>query len=60
MDYKKFGDLLYATRSKQKAAGQDLEIAITSISFDEPIPNEYFDLPAEIKAKLPKQPGAVK
>jgi len=58
-DYKSFDGVLYPAHSKHKAAGQDLDMVITSITFDEPIPNEYFDVPAEIKAKLPK-PSAAK
>ena len=56
-DYKKFGGILYPTRSKQKAGGQELNIAIAGVSFDEPIPAEYFDLPADIKALVAKAAG---
>ncbi len=55
--YKKFGDILYPTRSRQKAGGQELEIAITSVSLDEPVPAEYFDLPVEIQALVAKAAG---
>ena len=56
-DYKKFGDILYPTRSRQKAGGQELEIAVTSMSFNAPVPGEYFDLPAEIQALAAKAAG---
>ena len=58
-DYKPFGGILAPTHSKQKAAGQDMDITINSITFDESIPAEYFDLPADVKAKLPPK-GAAK
>lgn len=57
-DYKPFDGLLAPTHSKQKAAGQELEITVNSISFDEPIPAEYFNMPADVKAVLPKAQGA--
>ena len=44
-DYKNFGGILYPTRSKQKAGAQQLDIAITGVSFDQPIPAELFELP---------------
>ena len=59
-DYKPFSGILVPTHSKQKASGQELEVAITSIAFDEPIPAEYFDVPVDVKAKLPKAPAASK
>ena len=56
-DYKKFGGVLYPTRSKQKAGEQELDIAITSVSLNEPIPAEYFQLPSEVKALVEKAAG---
>jgi hypothetical protein len=56
-DYKKFGGILYPTRSRQKAGGQELDITITSVSLNEPIPAEYFELPADIKALVEKAAG---
>jgi hypothetical protein len=56
-DYKKFGGVLYPTRSKQKAGEQELDIAVTSVSLDEPIPAQYFELPADVKAVLDKAAG---
>ncbi len=56
-DYKKFGGVLYPTRSKQKAGEQELDIAITSVSLNEPIPAEYFQLPAEVKVLVEKAAG---
>jgi len=53
-DYKKFGGVLYPTRSKQKAGEQELDITITSVSLDEPVPPQYFELPADVKAVLEK------
>jgi hypothetical protein len=52
--YKTFGGVLYPTRSKQKAGEQELDITITSVSLNEPIPAEYFELPADIKALVQK------
>lgn len=56
-DYKKFGGMLYPTRSKQKAGEQELDIAVTSVSLDEPVPAQYFELPADVKAVLDKAAG---
>ena len=56
-DYKDFGGVLYPTRSKQKAGGQELDISITSVSLNEPIPAEYFQLPGEVKALVDKAAG---
>jgi hypothetical protein len=53
-DYKKFGGVLYPARSKEKAGTQELDVIVTSIKFDEPIPPQYFELPPEIKAVLGK------
>ena len=56
-DYKDFGGVLYPTRSKQKAGGQELDISITSVSLNEPIPAEYFQLPGDVKALVDKAAG---
>src|SRR5579872_1824073 len=53
-DYKNFIGILYPTRSKQKAGAQQMEITITSVSLDPPIPAELFELPADIKTLLEK------
>jgi hypothetical protein len=53
-DYKKFGGVLYPTRSRQKAGGQEMEITITSVTVDEPVPPEYFALPPDIQALVAK------
>jgi len=53
-DYKNFDGILYPTRSKQKAGAQQMEITITSVSLDPPIPAELFELPADIKTLLEK------
>lgn len=55
--YEKFGGILYPTQSRQKAGGQELEITITGVSLNEPVPAEYFDLPAEIQALIAKAAG---
>ena len=57
-DYKRFGGVLYPTLSKQKAGEQELDITVTSISLDEPVPAQFFELPADVKAVLEK--GATK
>ncbi len=56
-DYKDFGGILYPTRSKQKAGAQQMEITITSVSLDPPIPGELFDLPADVKTLVDKAAG---
>ncbi len=56
-DYKRFGGVLYPTRSKEKAGTQELDITVTSVKFDEPIPPQYFELPPDIKAVLAKSAG---
>jgi hypothetical protein len=56
-DYKKFGGVLYPTRLKQKAGAQELDITVTSIKFDEPVPAQFFELPGDIKAVLEKTAG---
>lgn len=56
-DYKNFEGILYPTQSKQKAASQQLNITITSVTFEPVMPPGIFDLPAEIKALLDKANG---
>lgn len=56
-DYKNFGGVLFPTKSKQKAGGQELDIAVASVSLDEPIPPQYFELPADVKAVVEKAAG---
>jgi zinc protease len=56
-DYKNFDGILYPTRSKQKAGAQQLDIAITGVSFDQAIPAELFELPPEIKTLVEKASG---
>jgi hypothetical protein len=53
-DYKNFDGVLIATRSKSKMGPQHLDITITDINFDQPVPTEVFDLPGEIKALVDK------
>jgi zinc protease len=55
--YKSFGGILYPTRSKQKAGEQELDITITDVSLNEPIPTDYFELPADVKALMDKAAG---
>jgi zinc protease len=53
-EYKTFDGVLVPTRSKSKMGPQHLEITITDMSFDQPIPAELFDLPGEIKSLVDK------
>ena len=53
-DYKKFGGVLYPTRSKQKAGAQELDITVTSIKLNDPVPPQYFELPPDIKSSAEK------
>jgi zinc protease len=56
-DYKNFDGILLPTRSRQKAGGQQLEVNITNVTTDQPIPPEIFDLPPEIKTLIDKAEG---
>jgi hypothetical protein len=56
-DYKKFGGVLYPTRSKQKAGEQELDISVTSVNLDTAVPAQSFELPADVKALLEKSPA---
>jgi hypothetical protein len=51
-DYKTFGGVLMPTRSKQKAAGQEMEIRIGSVGVNEAIPPDTFNPPADVKALI--------
>ena len=53
-NYKPYGGILYPTRSVQKAGQQKVELNVTKVTFNEPIPAEYFETPAEIKALVGK------
>lgn len=53
-DYKDFDRVLYPTRSKSKMGPQQMDIVITGMNFDQAIPAEFFELPAEIKALVEK------
>jgi hypothetical protein len=54
-DYKTFDGILFPTRSRQKAGGQQVEINITSITTDQPFPEGAFELPPEIKTLVANQ-----
>jgi zinc protease len=54
-DYRLFDGVLLPTHSRQKAGAQQLEINITSVTTDQPIPPGTFDLPPEIKTLIDKQ-----
>jgi zinc protease len=56
-DYKKFGGVLYPTRSRQKAGPQELDITVTNIKLNDPVPAQFFELPADIKLVLEKTAG---
>jgi hypothetical protein len=56
-DYKSFDGILLPTHSKQKAGAQQLEINITSVTTDQPLPAGVFDLPSEIKTLADKSGG---
>jgi hypothetical protein len=56
-DYKSFGGVLMPTRSKQKAAGQELEISIGNVGVNEAIPPDIFDPPADVKTLIDKARG---
>ncbi len=53
-DYKSFDGVLFATHSKSKMGPQHLDITITDLSFDQPVPADLFELPTEIKALVDK------
>jgi hypothetical protein len=51
-DYKKFGDVMIATRNVQRIMGTETVTTIQSVEFDSVDPT-YFDLPREIAAQAP-------
>jgi hypothetical protein len=53
-EYKDFGGLMVASKITQKAAGQEFTTTIDNIKINETIPSGRFDLPAEVRALLPK------
>ena len=53
-DYKTFDGVLYPTHSKSKMGPQRLDITITDMSFDQPLPADLFELPPEIKTLVDK------
>jgi len=52
-DYKKFGDLLMASKVLQKVQGITIEVTIDTVVFDKVEP-KIFELPKEIRALLPE------
>jgi zinc protease len=54
-DYRIFDGILLPTHSRQKAGAQQLEINLTSVTTDRPIPPGTFDLPPEIRTLIDKQ-----
>jgi zinc protease len=53
-DYRKDGDLLTPHRLEQSAMGQQFVITIDTVKWNEEIPDNRFDLPADVAALLPK------
>ena len=53
-DYKSFGGVLMPTRSQQRAGSQQLTITVTQVRVNEPLPEDRFNLPAEVAALLAK------
>lgn len=53
-DYKNFGGITVATKMTQKAAQQEFTITIQDVKFNQTLPADRFDPPAEIKALLSK------
>lgn len=51
-DYKKFGELLYATKIRQSVLGQTIELRVTDVEHNVNIPAERFALPKEVKDLL--------
>jgi zinc protease len=56
-DYKNFDGVLFPTQSKSKMGAQQMDMVITGLSFDQPIPAGIFDLPPEIKALADRAAG---
>lgn len=53
-DYKDFGGVLTPTKVIQRAAGQEFTMTVETVKVNEEIPEDRFELPAEIKALLNK------
>jgi hypothetical protein len=51
-DYKPFGGVLFSTRQKVTIGEQAMEVLISDIAVNVPIPPETFDPPADVKALL--------
>lgn len=49
-DYKEFGGIKVATKTTQKAAGQEFSITIDKVETNVAIPASRFDVPADVKA----------
>jgi len=56
-DYRVFGGVLMPTRSRQKAAAQELELSISGVSVNEAIPPEIFNPPADVQTLIDKASG---
>jgi hypothetical protein len=56
-DYKSFDGVLFPTQSKSKMGAQQMDMSITGVVFDQPVPAGTFDLPPEIKALAEKAAG---
>jgi hypothetical protein len=54
VEYKNFGGMLVPSKLTQKAAGQEFTTTIDKIRVNEEIPGDRFELPAEVKALVPK------
>jgi len=52
-DYKKFDDLMQATRIKVQTAGMEQTLTISSVEYDK-VPDKEFDLPADVQALIRK------
>jgi hypothetical protein len=53
-DYKRFGGVLTATKSKQRAAGQEFTVEITDVRVNEPIPDAQFEPPDDVRVLITK------
>ena len=53
-DYKNFGGVLVATKSVQKAVGQEIVLTIQDMKVNEAIAADRFELPGDVKALLNK------
>jgi hypothetical protein len=53
-NYKSFGGVLMPTRSQQRAGSQELSIAVDQVRVNETIPEDRFNLPADVAALLQK------